>query len=117
MFSQILGVLLLVGGAGLILLAAIGVWRMPDLYTRMSATTKAVTLGASLMLLAVVVAFQTGRAAGFALAVVLFLLLTTPISAHLIGRAAYFHGIPLWDRSVMDALRGKQEQRQAESEA
>ncbi len=117
MFSQISGGLLLITGAALILLAAIGVWRMPDLYTRMSAATKAVTLGASLMLLAAVMAFQTGRAAGFALAVVLFLLLTTPISAHLIGRAAYFHGIPLWDKSVIDALRQKGEEREAEREA
>jgi multicomponent Na+:H+ antiporter subunit G len=94
-------------GAGFVLLAAVGILRMPDLYLRISVTTKAATLGVGLILLCVAVYFGEASIATRALAIIFFLLLTAPVGAHLIGRASYFVNTPLWKNSVMDDLKGK----------
>jgi multicomponent Na+:H+ antiporter subunit G len=96
--------LLLVSGALFMLLAGVGLVRLPDLYTRMSATSKAATLGASLVLLGAALHFGTAAAAGRALVIVAFLFLTAPIAAHAIGRAGYRRGSPLWTGTIADEL-------------
>lgn len=93
-------------GSALMLIAAIGILRMPDLLTRMQATTKAASLGAGLLLLGAAVHLQEAGVTMRVLATVFFVLLTTPISAHLLSRAAYFLGVELWEGSVRDELRG-----------
>ena len=92
-------------GALFVLLAAIGIVRMPDLYLRISVTTKAATLGVGMILIAAAVYFGEASMTTRALAIVFFLLLTAPVAAHLIGKASYFVGIPLWTKSVMDDLK------------
>lgn len=94
-------------GAIFILFASIGLLRMPDAYLRISVTTKAATLGVGLLLLAATIHFQNFAVTTRVLAIILFILLTAPISGHLIGRASYFSGIKLWKNSVMDDLDGK----------
>lgn len=94
-------------GALFILLAAIGLVRMPDLYLRISVTTKAATLGVGLLLLGSALYFSNVSITTRAIAIIFFLLLTAPIGAHLIGRASYFIGLPMWKNSVMDELKGK----------
>ncbi len=106
MVAVVTGVLVLMGSA-LMLIASIGVLRMPDLFTRMQATTKAATLGAGLVLLGTAVHFSTFSVSTRAVAAIAFVLLTAPIAAHLLGRAAYFLGVPLWEGSVRDELRGR----------
>lgn len=96
---------LLVVGAALMLLAAIGLLRMPDLYTRMHATSKAGTLGASLMLVAAMLAYGTVDIVMRAMAAIGFLIVTAPIAAHVIGRAGYRTGTVLWDGTLLDELR------------
>jgi len=96
--------LLLVSGALFMLLAGVGLVRLPDLYTRMSATSKAATLGASLVLLGAALHFGTVAAAGRALVIVAFLFLTAPLAAHAIGRAGYRRGSPLWAGTIADEL-------------
>jgi multicomponent Na+:H+ antiporter subunit G len=98
---------LILAGTALILIAAIGVLRMPDLFTRMQATTKAASLGVGLVLTAAAVHFGEADVVSRAMATVVFIFLTIPIAAHLLGRAAYFLGVPLWERSVHDELRGR----------
>ena len=88
MIEIIAGFLVLAGGA-FTLIAAVGVIRLPDLLTRMHASTKAGTLGASLVLAAVAVIFGDVSTVAKCVAAVLFLLLTAPIAAHMIGRASY----------------------------
>jgi multicomponent Na+:H+ antiporter subunit G len=88
--------LLVLAGAGFTLIAAIGIVRLPDLLTRMHASTKAGTLGSILMLAAMALVLGTGPVVAKSLATVLFLLLTAPIAAHMIGRAAVASGVPLW---------------------
>jgi len=97
-------------GAAFVLLAAVGILRMPDLYLRISVTTKAATLGIGLILICVAVYFGEAPIATRALAIIFFLLLTAPVGAHLIGRSSYFVDTPLWKKSVMDDLKGKYSQ-------
>jgi multicomponent Na+:H+ antiporter subunit G len=98
--------LLLAGGA-FALLAAIGLVRMPDVLTRMQTATKGVTFGGGLLLLAVALHFQGLGTTARALAGIVFLLITSPVAAHVIGRASYFDTdeSPLWEGSVIDEIR------------
>jgi multicomponent Na+:H+ antiporter subunit G len=101
-----LTVLFIVSGGFFMLVAGIGVIRMPDLLMRMHAATKAGTLGAGLLLLAVAIHFGTAGVTIRAVATIFFLLLTAPVAAHVIGRAAYFSGwLELWERTLLDELR------------
>lgn len=94
--------LCLLAGAFFCLVAAIGVVRLPDLFTRMHAASKAGTFGVGLTMLAVAVWSADAGPVTRALATVAFLVLTAPVGAHLLGRAAYRDGVPLWERTVVD---------------
>lgn len=106
MSEIIMSALLLIGGAFL-LLAAIGIVRMPDLYSRIQAATKAATLGVGCIILALAIHFEDLGLTVRALLVIAFLFLTQPVAAHMIGRAAYFVGVPLWEHTIIDELRGR----------
>ena len=69
-------------GAGFVLLAGMGVLRMPDLFTRMQASTKASTLGVGIMLVAVAIHFAGPEASTTAALIAAFLVLTSPVAAH-----------------------------------
>jgi multicomponent Na+:H+ antiporter subunit G len=98
--------LLMLSGAFLIFIASLGLIRMPDLFLRMSATSKAATLGAGLMLLATALYFNDFAITVRVISIIAFLMLTIPVAAHMIGRAAYFDGVPLWEKTKIDELRG-----------
>lgn len=104
---EIIAIIFLVFGTVLMLISALGVVRMPDLYLRMSASTKSSTIGGGTVLLAAAIYFNDLGIASRAVAVIFFLLLTAPIAAHMIGRAAYSTGVPLWDGTRYDELKGK----------
>jgi multicomponent Na+:H+ antiporter subunit G len=87
------------------LLSAVGVLRMPDVYMRLQVASKASSLGAGCLMLGVALHFEGLDIVVRAILVVVFIFLTTPVSAHLIGRAAYITGVRLWDRSIVDELR------------
>lgn len=106
MLREILVMTLMLTGAFFMFLAGLGMLRMPDLFLRMSSTAKAGTLGAGLILLAASIHFDNFSIATRAIAISVFLLLTAPVAAHMIGRAAYFDGVPLWKGTVLDELRG-----------
>ncbi|PHR45553.1 MAG: Na+/H+ antiporter subunit G [Fluviicola sp.] len=101
-------------GTLFILLAAVGILRMPDLFLRISVTTKAATLGVGLILIGMTLYFSDVSIGTRAVAIILFLLLTAPIGAHLIGRSSYFVGVPLWKKSLMDDLEGKYDRKSHE---
>lgn len=105
--NELLIIILMTLGSIFVLLAAIGLVRMPDLYLRISVTTKAVTLGIGLILASAAVYFQETSVSTRILAIVFFILLTAPVAAHLLSRASYITGVPLWKNSVMDELKGK----------
>jgi multicomponent Na+:H+ antiporter subunit G len=98
---------LVVTGTTFVLLAAIGVVRMPDVYMRMQVSTKGASLGAGCLLLAVPLFFGDVAIGVRALLIIGFIFLTTPISAHMLARAAYIVGVPLWEGSVVDELEGR----------
>ncbi|MEX1135369.1 MAG: monovalent cation/H(+) antiporter subunit G [Balneolales bacterium] len=98
------GIILLIG-AGFMLIASVGVVRLPDLLMRMHATTKAGTLGAGLILLAVAFAFLDTAVSARVLTIIVFILLTAPVAAHIIGRAAYYVGVDLWKGTIIDELK------------
>lgn len=94
-------------GTLFVFLAAVGLIRMPDTYLRLAVTTKAATLGVGLLLIAGAIHSYDLASTAKVLAIILFVLLTAPISAHLIGRTSYFAGVKLWKGSVMDELKGQ----------
>ncbi|WP_434064244.1 monovalent cation/H(+) antiporter subunit G [Pararhizobium gei] len=109
---------LLIAGSLFSLLAALGILRFPDLYTRMHAASKAGTIGSGLLLLAaglhaLDIAILLRSLAGFG-----FFLLTAPIAAHLLAKTAHDAGYSMSSLSVVDQLpvpkqepaAGKQEQ-------
>ena len=94
--------LLLITGATLGLLAAVGVLRMPDVFTRMQSSTKASTLGLGCLLAGLILLNPNTEFVIRAGSIAAFIMLTTPISAHVIARAAARTGAPLWVGTVVD---------------
>ena len=101
---EILGGIFALTGSFFLFLAALGLIRMPDLYDRMQAGTKATTLGTMLFLigLAIVEPLWTGKAA----LLILFVIFSNPLSSHALARAAHHAGISLGERATCDALAG-----------
>lgn len=105
--SEAIKVTLIVSGAMFLLIASVGILRMPDLFTRMSASAKAGTLGIGCMLAAVAVHFDETAVTTRAILIIAYFFLTAPVAAHMIARAAYLAGTPLWKGTVCDELRGR----------
>ena len=105
--QQALSIGFMIIGTFFILVAGIAILRLPDVFLRMSATTKVATLGIGFTLLATAVYFNNLGVTSRAVAIIAFVLLTAPVSAHMIGRAAYLDGVPLWQGTVLDELRGR----------
>jgi multicomponent Na+:H+ antiporter subunit G len=82
---------------------AIGILRMPDVYLRIQASTKTITLGALPVLLALVVAEgPMTNYGGRALLVAILLLVMNPVASHALARAAHKSGVPMWSGAVLD---------------
>lgn len=102
--------LLILAGATFSFLAALGIVRLPDVYMRLHAASKAGVVGAGLVLAAIILV--SGQIAVSLRAVfgIAFLLLTTPVSAHLLARAAYLSGLrpsPLTRINEIEETRNK----------
>jgi multicomponent Na+:H+ antiporter subunit G len=95
---------LLLAGSLFMLLAGVGVLRMPDVLTRMQAASKAATLGISCMFLALAAHFQEIGVASRAVLVIGFVFLTAPVAAHMLGRSAMTLGVPLWPGTQREDL-------------
>ncbi len=95
---------LLLAGSLLSLAAAVGLVRFPDLLSRMHAATKPQVLGLLLVLVGLELRLRTAFALTTLVLVALFQFLTAPISAHMVGRAAYRSGSVRQDLLVTDEL-------------
>lgn len=93
-----LAVALAAGGVFFGFVAAVGLVRLPDVYTRSHAASKSDTLGSVLSLAAVAIALQSEIATIKVLLLLLFLFLTSPTAAHAVTRAAEDQGIEPWTR-------------------
>ncbi len=116
MIDIIIGVLCTIGALA-ILIAAVGILRMPDFYLRLSVTVKAATLGGGLLLLSAAFYFPDEVSVTTkALAIIFFLVLTAPVAAHLIARTAYLIKTGQWEGTVQDDLEGKYDEETHELE-
>lgn len=95
---------LVILGAALLLLAGIGVLRLPDVFSRMHAGTKAASLGLAFILVGAALVTPDAVARVKLLVAIVFQFLTAPVAAHLIGRAAYRAGVPLFEGTRFDEL-------------
>ena len=100
-----LGYLLIGVGIVFDLVGAIGLIRLPDIYNRLQAATKCVTLGTTALLIgaAICAAPDTASLTIKAILCAAFVLMTSPVGAHAIARGAHISGIKLWKESVEDA--------------
>ena len=119
--NEVIAAILMVIGSLFCLVSAVGMLRLPDTLMRMHAATKAGTLGTGLIVVAAAIFTNELGTTLKAIAVIVFLLLTAPVAAHLIGRAAYHRGIHLFDKTWIDELgetmettRGDPDNRQSE---
>ncbi len=101
---DVLAAALVLVGVATALLAAVGLLRMPDVFTRMSATSKASTLVKMCVFLAIAIAFDDLGVAARGLAAVAFVFLTAPLAAHAIGRAAFALGVPLFPGTKINEM-------------
>lgn len=100
--NETIGIIFVIIGIGFDFFGCLGLVRMPDLYNRLQASTKCVTLGTCSILFGYVL-FQGFSAAGVkSILCIIFLLLTAPVSAHVLARGAHISGVKLWDKSVCD---------------
>lgn len=109
MVADVVSATLMLAGAFLGLVAGIGVLRLPDVFARMHAATKPATLGLSLISIGAL--FQVGDA-GEVVGLVLIVavqFLTSPVGAHMVGRAAYRVGGLLAADTVLDELAGRRD--------
>ena len=100
--TDIIGYILIITGILFNIFGCIGLVRFPDVYNRLQASTKCVTLGTILLLVGVAIISATGATSAKAIICAVFILLTAPTAAHAIAKGAYASGVPLWEDSVVD---------------
>jgi multicomponent Na+:H+ antiporter subunit G len=100
--SDIIGYILIIIGILFDIFGCIGLVRFPDVYNRLQASTKCVTLGTILLLVGVAVISGLGPIASRAVICAVFIMITSPTAAHAIAKGAYAAGVELWDKSVVD---------------
>lgn len=99
---RIVGAFVTLIGSAFLFLGALGTVRMPDSYNRIQAGTKATTLGAMCALLGIGLYHPAWL--GKIVLLLLFVVLTNPISSHALARAAHFIKTPLAKQTVVDKL-------------
>jgi len=102
MMNDVLIVFCLLSGAFFMLVAAIGILKLPDLYQRLHASSKAATLGVALLLLGAALHSGDMGVISRCFIAIVFFMLTAPVGAHLITRAAYKHQEPLAKETLSD---------------
>ncbi|HUP44073.1 MAG TPA: monovalent cation/H(+) antiporter subunit G [Thermoanaerobaculia bacterium] len=95
-------------GSTFLLLAALGVLRMPDLYMRMSSSSKGVSLGVGLLSIGLALHMDDPGVTTRAILLMLLFFLKAPVAAHVLGRAAYMSGVPLSDKTFLDEMGGEE---------
>lgn len=100
--NDVIGYILVAIGILFNIFGCVGLVRFPDVYNRLQAATKCVTLGTVLLLVGVAVASAAGALAAKAIICAVFILVTSPTAAHAIAKGAYASGVALWERTVVD---------------
>ena len=100
--SDVIGYILIAIGILFNIFGCVGLVRFPDVYNRLQASTKCVTLGTVLLLVGVAIANGTGAMVAKAVICAVFVFVTSPTAAHAIAKGAYASGVPLWEGTVVD---------------
>jgi len=101
--NETIGHILIGIGLAFDLIGTIGLVRLPDIYNRLQAATKCVTLGTATLLIGAAVYSGVSALSVKAILCAIFILLTSPVSAHAIARGSHIFGVRLWEQSVGDA--------------
>ena len=102
MSSIALAKLLILIGVLFDLFGAIGLVRLPDVYNRVQAATKCVTLGTCMILIGTLIWAGIGAMGVKALICAAFILITSPVGAHALARGAYLSGVEPWEGTLID---------------
>ncbi len=100
--TDITGYILIIVGILFDIFGCIGLVRFPDVYNRLQASTKCVTLGTILLLVGVALVSNSGSTAAKAIICAVFILITSPTAAHAIAKGSHAYGVKLWENSVVD---------------
>ncbi len=100
---EIAGAIIVLLGSLVLLVAALGLLRMPDVYNRLQVGTKSSTLGTIMTFFGLFLIMPEWW--GKLILLVIFVMVTNPVSSHVLARAAYFINIPLTKRTVVDKLK------------
>ena len=100
--NDIIGMSIVAVGALFNLFGCIGLVRLPEVYNRLQASTKCVTMGTCLILLGSVISLGSLPGVVKGLICIVFVLITSPTGAHALARAAHRSGVALWEKSVVD---------------
>jgi len=99
---DITGYILIIIGILFDIFGCIGLVRFPDVYNRLQASTKCVTLGTFLLLVGVAMTSTSGALGAKAIICAVFILITSPTAAHAIAKGSHAYGVKLWEDSVVD---------------
>ena len=100
--TDIIGYILITIGILFDIFGCIGLVRLPDVYNRLQASTKCVTLGTILLLVGIAVIQGPTGVSAKAIICAVFILITSPTAAHAIAKGSHAAGIKLWKDSVVD---------------
>ena len=107
--SNTIGLIIMGIGVSFTFFGCVGLVRLPDIYNRLQAATKCVTMGTCSILFGTFLMVGFTAAGMKALLCIVFLVLTTPVAAHAIARGAHRSGVKLWSGSVVDQYGEDQE--------
>ena len=96
---ELLGAIFAFAGSIFMLISAIGLLRLPDIYTRIHAGGVAPSMGFLSLLAAVVCFYPSLWSIGFAAMMIIINFMTSPLTAHLIARASWLTGLTLWEKT------------------
>ena len=105
---EIAGAILVLIGSVIFFLSSLGVIRMPDVYNRIQTGTKATTLGTIFVLIGTAL-LSPGWIPKLVI-LLLFIILTNPVSSHVVARAAHFNKEPMSPLTIEDRLDGSKEE-------
>ena len=109
--TDFIGYILITIGILFDIFGCIGLVRFPDVYNRLQASTKCVTLGTILLLIGIAFISGVGPTGTRAIICAVFILITSPTAAHAIAKGAYASGVKLWEQSVVDKY-GEEKEKQ-----
>jgi len=102
LMNELIAYIFIIIGLGFDFFGCLGLVRFPDVYNRLQAATKSVTLGTCSILFGLLL-FKGFSAAGIkAVLCIIFIVLTSPVAAHALARGAHKAGVKLWEGSVCD---------------